>query len=148
MARWGVAWFCGRVCWPFLGFSPHTADLYTTDEARMFLFKNGVIQELLPPTSDAVRFHIKRAHLQSLIWQKAIDSKPEIPEATGNGWKMVNDKLVPDLTSLSPVPDACVNLIRCSCKGTCITLRCGCRKANMPCTGMCKCPGHCLNSSD
>lgn len=90
--------------------------------------QKGCHPGIAPPTSDAARYHIKRAHLQSLTWKKAIESKPEIPEAAGYGWKIVNEKLVSDLTSLSLVPDACVNLIRCSCKGTCITLRCGCKK--------------------
>lgn len=124
----------------------YKVDADRTDEARIILFKRGVSQESLPPTSDAVVFHIQRAHLQTLIWIKATEAKPDVPEATDNGWEMVCGDFVPKLTSLPAVPEACVNLIRCSCKGTCTTLRCSCRKAKLKCTGMCKCVGHCLNS--
>ena len=117
----------------------------TADEARVALFKKGLSQELLPPTSNALRFHIERSHLQSLIWQKALEAKPQIPPAVDYGWKLESDVLVPILMTSEPLPSACINLIRCGCKGSCTTQRCSCRKSKMPCTGLCKCDGNCLN---
>ena len=37
-------------------------DMDTCDKARVILFSKGCPQETLPPTSDAVRLHIRRAH--------------------------------------------------------------------------------------
>jgi uncharacterized protein YdcH (DUF465 family) len=120
-------------------------DTHTTDEARVSLFNKGMKQDLLPPTSDATKYHIMRSHYQSLVWHKTMEPKPDIPSAKDYGWKVVNDVLVPVLVTLPPVPESCINLVRCSCSGTCITKRCGCRKSKMVCTGMCKCTGHCLH---
>lgn len=51
----------------------------TTDEARAVLFAKSRSPESLPPTSDALYFHIQRAHYQASIWRQAHLAYPEVP---------------------------------------------------------------------
>ena len=68
-------------------------------------------QETLPPTYDALSFHIKRAHYQASIWRQAHLSFPDIPEPETSGWKLVNEELQPVLISKAPVPDSCLETV-------------------------------------
>ena len=51
--------------------------------------------EMLPPTSDALKHHIKQAHYQSLVWKQSNVDTPELPSATESGWREQNQKLLP-----------------------------------------------------
>ena len=54
------------------------------------------------------------------------------------GWRLDGDKWVPVMTTLTPAPDAVVQLVRCGCtKSKCSSNRCSCRKANLNCTDLC-----------
>lgn len=114
-------------------------DLDTCDEVRAKLFCKCKTPETLPPTSDSLKFHIKRAHYQALVWRRASSKDPELPSPDGRGWSLQGGKLVPQLTSLPSVPDSCAELVSCGCVKNCGTQRCSCRKSNLLCTGACKC---------
>ena len=54
--------------------------------------------ESLPPTDDALKFHVMRVNYQLFIWRKkALVAKPTIPPPTGNGCHLEDDILVPTL---------------------------------------------------
>ena len=114
-------------------------DLVTCDEARTKLFCKCKTPESLPPTSDALKFHIERAHYQAMVWRQAVRKDPKLPSPDGHGWTLQGGKLVPQLTSRPSVPDSCAELVSCGCMKNCGTQRCSCRKSNLPCTGACKC---------
>lgn len=120
-------------------------EAMTTGKARAIFITKGVTRERLPTTTDALKHHTMRAHLQALIWLKAIEPCPTIPNPSDCGWQLVNGQLKPVLLISEPVPESCINLINCGCFEMCVTHRCGCRKAEMPCTGLCKCSGQCFN---
>ena len=42
-----------------------------TDEARDLMFGKSKSPESLPPTSDALKLHIERAHFQASVWKQA-----------------------------------------------------------------------------
>ena len=107
------------------------------DGVRASMFVKGMTIEQLPPTRDALYLHIRRSHYQTLVWRQAHLQYPILPQPEIMGWKMEGHYLVPKLTSLPPVPDACQELITCTCTTGCKTARCGC-KPN-PCTASCKC---------
>ena len=50
----------------------------TTNEVRIILFKRGIKAELLPPASDVLKWHIMRAHHQSMVLLKAFESHKDI----------------------------------------------------------------------
>ena len=59
-----------------------------TNEARLILFNKTRSPESLPPTSDALYFHIQRAHYQAAVWRQAHLAYPMIPNPKSMGWKM------------------------------------------------------------
>jgi hypothetical protein len=114
-------------------------NVRTTDEARVKLFNKCKALEALPPTSDALRGHIERAHYQTLIWRQSDNPKPDVPPSTDFGWKVESGYLVAKLSTLPPVPKACTDIVQCSCSKGCTTLSCSCRKGKLNCAGACKC---------
>ena len=111
----------------------------TADEARCILFPKATTPNALPPTSDALRFHIQRCHFQSMVWLQASQAEMVLPPPGSLGWKVVDEKLIPQLTSLEPIPRSCLEIITCQCTKGCGTLRCKCRKAKLYCTGAYRC---------
>ena len=109
------------------------------DEARFVLFSKANSPEVLPPTSDALKFHILRAHYQALIWKMAYIPNPTIPAPDQYGWKREQNSVIPILMSRNAIPQECLELVSCQCQKGCQTMRCKCRKARLQCTGACKC---------
>lgn len=62
----------------------HNED--SCDKARAVLFTRCKAPESLPPTSDALKFHIERAHYQSMVWRQASRGTPVLPEPQNCGW--------------------------------------------------------------
>ena len=111
----------------------------TVDKARSQMFVKTHVPEALPPTSDALSLHIKRAHYQAAVWRQSHKQYPDLPRPEEMGWQMENNTLVPVLMTLPPVPESCMELISCSCTTKCMTVRCKCRKSRLCCTAACKC---------
>ena len=109
------------------------------DGARHIMFYKFAKPEALPPTSDALRFHLMRVHYQTMIWKNAHCATPELPSVDTMGWKCCEGRFEPILMSLSPIPSACLEIIACSCKTRCINFRCKCRKNGLHCTAVCGC---------
>ena len=126
----------------------------TCDKARVKLFCEGRSQECLPPTSDAVKFHIMRSHYQATIWNQAHLPYPSIPPLTDMGWILEDGQLKPQLLSLPPIPKACREITSCSCTKGCLSKRCSCRKYHMQCVEACACKkldnnnNYCRNTFD
>lgn len=122
-----------------------------TDKARLEMYHKCNLPELLPPTSDAMDLHIKRAHFQALVWKQADCEEPVLPSAEESGWKLLNNRLTPILMMKSPIPAACMEMVCCGCKKGCRSMRCKCRKSNLLCTKMCKCENdmdtECINKA-
>lgn len=114
-------------------------DEDSCNEARATLFSRCRSPEALLPTSDAARWHIQRAHFQSMIWKQAHVAHPVLPLPETMGWTKLNEKLVPKLMSLAPVPKSCDEMVKCGCKSGCKSKKCSCRNVGLPCTGACKC---------
>ena len=111
----------------------------TLDLARVELFGKDNRPERLPPTSDAFKQHLKRAHYQTKIWRQAHVAKPVLPKPEEMGWRLEDGELIPVLMTLDPVPKACLEMVSCNCRTGCATLRCKCRKSGVVCTGLCGC---------
>ena len=47
------------------------SEVDTCNKARVKLFCIGRAHKALPPTSDATKFHIMRAHYQTSVWNQA-----------------------------------------------------------------------------
>jgi hypothetical protein len=105
----------------------------------------------LPPTLDALSLNIKRAHLQASIWKNVTKENVNELEPELFGWTKdsVNKCLEPAyLPSDMPIaPECLMKVTYCGCcsNNPCSTQRCGCKKAEVRCTVLCKCQGKCCN---
>lgn len=109
------------------------------DEVRVKMFNKGRNAQALPPSTDAVKLHIQRAHYQAMVWRQSVIPKPVLPSPATMGWKIVDGQLIPNLLTLPPIPQACKDIVSCGCKGGCIYVNCSCRKSKLVCTAACKC---------
>ena len=114
-------------------------NVSSVDMALFLLFAKVGTPDKLPPTSDALKYHTMRAHYQAMVWRQAHCQMQILPKPEEFGWKLMDDKLVPVLMTLDPIPKACVEMITCKCTTGCATRQCKCRKANIVCSGLCFC---------
>lgn len=120
----------------------------SVDEARVILFLKKGKPDALPPTSDALLLHVRRAHYQTLVWKQAHCSEPNLPDPQTLGWKRIADnKLQPLLMTQDPIPKSCQEIISCSCFTGCANLRCSCKKAKLYCTSLCACKSNNVNAN-
>lgn len=101
----------------------------------------------LPPTNEAFRENVARAHLQVAIWRQALQSDRPDLDPLQHGWERQTGS--PALTpttfpeNVAAAPPELLQLIKCSCDSDmpCRTKRCGCYNAGMACTMFCNCDG-------
>ena len=110
----------------------------STDLARFHMFAKVNAPDLLPPTSDALKFHLMRTHYQCIVWKHSDIPKPQLPLPQDIGWRIENGVLVPILMAKDLIPEACIAMVKClTCKTGCKNMRCGCCRGGLPCTGLC-----------
>ena len=115
------------------------SNVNTINKARYVLFcQKQATGESLPPTDDALTFHVMRVNYQLFIWKKALVAKPTIPPPTGNGWHVEDDILVPTLIEREPAPNTLVEFTTCGCQKRC-SRNCKCQEEDLPCTEACFC---------
>lgn len=124
-----------------------STQLSSVQEVRWLLFsKKQYTDEQLPPTQAALHQMIKRANYVALVWKACDTPQPNFPAPTLHGWRQDGDRLQPVPTTLPPAPKAVLQLIKCGCKGKCITMSCSCCKHSLKCTDMCaSCQPNCEN---
>ena len=117
------------------------SDIITVAELRWVLFKkNQSTSESLPPTRDALRLAIHRAHYQCMIWANDIVANPVILSPCQCGWKWEDDNWVEIMMTNLPAPEAILCLVKCNCdKSMCANNHFSCRKVKLNCTELCEC---------
>ena len=100
----------------------------------------------LPPIDENLQLHIKRAHLQVMLW-KAADKTlppPQTNDITQFGWQIDADRRVmPILSSKSVAHNLLLDVISCNCASqkACSRKNCSCHASNLSCTSYCRCEG-------
>lgn len=89
----------------------------------------------LPPSPRAAFFHGLRTYHQVKVWR---DLRQDDYMPLEWGWKLDSGYYFPIMTDQDAGPQDILQIIRCSCKGSCDTNRCTCRKAGLHCTHLCK----------
>lgn len=125
----------------------YKTNVNSIDEARRRLFTKTIQPECLPPTSDALQQHIKRAHYQATVWEQACSQGMQDPaDPTMHGWQedpSDPSNLTPVLTTIDTVPKECLDIVTCKCKkDMCKSDKCKCRKSNIQCCIECDCHNH------
>lgn len=101
----------------------------------------------LPPTSEAFKENVLRAHIQVAVWKSAREQDPPSLDPTKYGWsreettKTLTPRTLPPDVALAP-PEV-LEMLRCGCSSDepCSSLRCGCHSGKLPCTFFCACRG-------
>ena len=111
----------------------------TADELRYVLFcQKKQKNELLPPTSDSLLQHLKRANYQAFVWRKALTPIQDLPQPESNGWVRDGPLLKPVYMTKEPVPSSLLELTTCTCKGGCQG-NCSCSNTGLSCSEACYC---------
>lgn len=118
-----------------------TSNCLDVNSARRHLFSQKRRQiENIPPTSEALLQHMKRAIYQGgFIWSQMGQPTPTLPDPAEWGWQFDTGKWKPFWTSLPEASSMCRELLKCGCKKSCRTKRCKCHKAGLKCTALCNC---------
>ena len=93
---------------------------------------------LLPPTSDAAKYHSYCVYHQVCEW-KRIQLIPELW-----GWKIENREFWPIMMDKPPAPENLLEIIKCNCQSDCVTRACSCRKHQLKCSIVC---GNCKETA-
>ena len=100
---------------------------------KLVTLKSQVEPQMLPPTSDAAKYHNLRVYYQIREWKgNGEDMDPLLW-----GWKLVEGRLMPKSMDLMYAPVDLLFTIRCNCKSGCVNLRCSCKKHGLPCSTAC-----------
>ncbi|GBN93925.1 hypothetical protein AVEN_97861-1 [Araneus ventricosus] len=91
----------------------------------------------LPPTTAAAELHAMRGYHQVQTWLG--NEKDPLKW----GWMHTPSGLFPKKSEKDPAPESLLQCISCTCKKGC-TNACGCRKAGLHCSLLCK---HCIGQS-
>ena len=131
----------------------------TMTEARHNIWKSKVSRstasapklQTLPPTNEAFRENVARAHLQVILWKNAMTPQPPDLNPTEFGWEKGKNGGLSPVTVPSGValaPEELLKLIKYNCKSglPCSNNRCGCHKTGIGCTVFCVCQGTCWNT--
>ena len=123
----------------------HSATLTTLE--NIFSPEKSSIDNI-PPTSAALRQHVKRAVYQTGIsWSDMTILARRLQSPSDWGWIKTDGRWNVHWTDLPQASKACRQLVRCGCSSSigCKT-RCTCIKAALQCTALCKCAGLCTRS--
>ena len=94
----------------------------------------------LPPKTDSLQLHIKRANYQVMVWKRSLQASQQLPTPVGNGWEMDDGCLRPLLMAKDAAPKGLAELTVCRClKTACKTNSCICRVNELSCTESCGC---------
>ncbi|GBO11838.1 hypothetical protein AVEN_34189-1 [Araneus ventricosus] len=121
------------------GGDPATQNL---DELRYHSFVKAAAKTKfnlarLPPTTDASQLHAMRSYHQVQTWLG--NEKDPLKW----GWMHTPSGLFPKKSEKDPAPESPLQCISCTCEKGC-TNACGCRKACLHCSLLCK---HCIGQS-
>ncbi|CAG9760339.1 unnamed protein product [Ceutorhynchus assimilis] len=90
-------------------------NIQCINDLRRILASSKPISKL-PPTLDSLKQHCLRVHYQTKIWLNSTTPKPSLPDVSDCGWKIVDGKLLPILTTISILPEDTSALNTCNCK--------------------------------
>ena len=116
----------------------------SVNDARLHLFaRKQRPYDAIPPTSAALKEHIKRAAYQAgAVWGQATVTQPVLPSPAEWGWKLQGQRWLANWTTLPPIAASCQELAKCSCKNSCTNGRFKCFRLTLSCTALCSCECH------
>ena len=98
----------------------------------------------VPPTDSALDEHIKRAHLQTMLWKAADQIEPPNANISQFGWDIIDGRPTPTTGVSEVAPRELMKVVACGCiaHNACSRYSCSCHAAGSSCTSCCKCTRH------
>lgn len=119
------------------------------DRIREALFKRFG-EERYIPSVDALKFHWRRSCWVAEVWQQADQNIIVYPDLNMYGWSIKSNKLHVIWDTEENIENIKKGIRLwtdgCSCKTSCVSLRCGCKKRGSHCCPGCKCGSSCKNN--
>lgn len=111
------------------------------DNARYSIFCVSAPDEsMLPPCSDALNLHYRRANYQCAIHRSSLERYIDVPSPADHGWKVEDGKVSIKWMNRGSYPPELLQIDSCKCKKSkCETNQCACRRAGLSCTDLCAC---------
>ena len=145
------------LCEQFVACLYNKPDVDEINERRYRLFcTNPSKSASLPPTKDALYWHIQRANYQAALLRRALSVDP-FPSPDGYGWQVLAPNHTTDPTAIPVLvlkwmsepaaPERVLELVSCKCTTGCTTQRCRCGKSNLHCSATCSCT-NCSNCTE
>ncbi|KAL1268455.1 hypothetical protein QQF64_033818 [Cirrhinus molitorella] len=91
----------------------------TVNDARYKAFcmaSSALPERSMPPTSDALYQHCKRANYQAAIMRHSLKGVMCAPSPFGNGWHLEDGELTVTWMTKNPAPESVLQVVHCSCK--------------------------------
>ena len=132
-------------------YNANTQEVEINKERAAAFRKSRKDRDALPPTQDALRLHIGRAHYQPMVWKRALQPYPSLPRPEDSWWHYNEGVLRPELMTQEAVSEACLQLAFYGCSreySCCINRRCKCVRLSLICSKACKCSNRCRNTVD
>ena len=121
-----------------------TSCLSSVNKKEKNLHQKSLCGQNTTHTRCTASKHTGRALYLAEIWTRCTQAQPTVPSPEESGWTMESRHWVLVWITLPQVSKACIEPIKCSCKGNCT--RCRCVKANLTCNYSplctCKCNGN------
>ena len=95
--------------------------------------------EALPPTSNSLRRHMKRANYQTFIWRSSLVAMQDLQSPVGHGWELEDDCLKPVYMTKDPARRSLIALTTCNCKRSQCQGNCSCYNSDLSCMKACLC---------
>ena len=101
----------------------HTLLLQSAKGFDGLFHKNSGMHVLYtsPLKKNRISLTIERANYQAAVWKAALTAAPEITGPEGEGWKLIDGRLVVDWTKAAPAPNAILGLVAYKCRTNCET---------------------------
>ncbi|KAK3880070.1 hypothetical protein Pcinc_015409 [Petrolisthes cinctipes] len=106
---------------------------YNLFSKKIVTAKSFVAPERLPPTESTTKYHCQRVYFQIMVW---IGKEGDM-NTVDWGWKLVDNRFLPVMTSKTAAPECLLQMIHCNCTTACQTQRCSCRAYGLPCMPAC-----------
>ena len=135
----GVQQKCEKFVCAMYGGSPSNADVNEL-RCKPFCMSSSPSSQL-SSNRNALQKHIQCVNLQTAVWRRCLDARPDVMSPDQHGWIVKDNHISIDWMDGNPVPEELLVLTKCSCNSGCSSNRCSCRTAGLPCTDACKFSG-------
>ena len=103
----------------------------------MFCQQRKRKNEALPPTSDSLRQHMKRANYYMFIWRSSLVAMQDLQSPVGHGWELEDDCLKLVYMTKDPAPRSLIELTTFNCKRSQCQGNFSCYNSDLSCTEAC-----------